>query len=116
MVLTSFIGGATDPEIATKPKEEIVAIVQKDHEQILGITGSPIASAIWVHQKALPQYNLGHGHIVHDIRNAEQSVAGLYFAGNYLEGPSIGKCVERAFQVADNVRGYLQGPVIARAN
>src|SRR5262249_54967688 len=49
MVLTSFIGGTTDPEIAKKPKEEIAAIVQKDHQRILGITGSPIASAIWVH-------------------------------------------------------------------
>jgi oxygen-dependent protoporphyrinogen oxidase len=111
MVLTSFVGGTTDPEIAVKPKEEIAAIVQKDHQQLLGITGSPIASAIWVHQKALPQYNLGHAHIVDAICNAEQSSPGLYFAGNYLEGPSIGKCVERAFQIADNVKDYLQkGP------
>lgn len=116
MVLTSFIGGATDPEIVAKPEEEIAAIVQKDHEQILGITGSPVASAIWVHPKALPQYNLGHGHIVRAIRNAEQSTPGLYFAGNYLEGPSIGKCVERAFQVANNIKAYLQNAVMARAN
>jgi oxygen-dependent protoporphyrinogen oxidase len=107
MVLTSFIGGTTDPEIAKKPKEEIAAIVQRDHQKILGITGSPIASAICVHHKALPQYNLGHAHIVQAIRDAEQSVSGLYFAGNYLEGPSIGKCVERGFQVGERVKAYL---------
>jgi len=116
MVLTSFIGGTTDPEIAKKPKEEIAAIVQKDHQKILGITGSPIASAIWVHHKALPQYNLGHGHIVQAIREAEQSVPGLYFAGNYLEGPSIGKCVERGFQVAESVKAYLHSGVPARSD
>jgi protoporphyrinogen/coproporphyrinogen III oxidase len=115
MVLTSFIGGATDPEIAAKSKTEIAAIVERDREQILGITGRPIASAIWVHQKALPQYNLGHGHVVETIRDAERSVAGLYFAGNYLEGPSVGKCVERAFQVAENVKAYFDGGVANRA-
>ena len=115
MVITSFIGGATDPEIAQKPSEEIAAMVEKDHKAILGTTGPPIASMVWVHQKALPQYNLGHGHVVQAIRDAERSVAGLYFAGNYLEGPSIGRCIERGFQAAEGVKSYLQRGVVARA-
>lgn len=115
MTLTSFIGGATDPEIGQKAQGEIAAIVQKDHEQILEIAGSPVTSIIWVHQKALPQYNLGHGHVVRAMRDAERSVAGLYFAGNYLEGPSVGKCVECAFETADGVRSYLQSGATARA-
>jgi oxygen-dependent protoporphyrinogen oxidase len=115
MTLTSFIGGATDPEIAQKADGEIAAIVQKDHEQILEIAGSPVTSVTWVHQKALPQYNLGHGHVVRAMRDAERSVAGLYFAGNYLEGPSIGKCVEAGFQTADGAQSYLRTGAIARA-
>ena len=114
MAITSFLGGTTDPGIAQKPAEEIAAIVQKDHEEILGMTGSPIQSMIWVHQKALPQYNLGHGHVVAAIRTAEQSVAGLYFTGNYLEGPSIGKCIESSFQTAENVKSYLEKGEAAR--
>jgi protoporphyrinogen/coproporphyrinogen III oxidase len=115
MAITSFIGGATDPGIAQKPMEEIAALVEKDHQEILGITGSPIESMIWVHHKALPQYNLGHGHVVEEIRGAERSMAGLYFVGNYLEGPSIGRCVERSFQAAENVKSYLQKGAVARA-
>jgi len=107
MVLTSFVGGATDPEIVAKTDAEIAAIVQDDHARILGITGSPITSAVWKHEKALPQYNLGHGHAVEAIREAERAAPGLYFAGNYLEGPSIGKCVEEAFQTADAIRDHL---------
>jgi oxygen-dependent protoporphyrinogen oxidase len=113
MAITSFLGGTTDPEIAQKPAEEIAGIAQKDHEEILGMTGPPIQSMIWVHQKALPQYNLGHGHVVQAIRAAERSVAGLYFAGNYLEGPSIGKCVEGSFQTAENVKSYLERRAVA---
>jgi protoporphyrinogen/coproporphyrinogen III oxidase len=108
MVVTSFVGGATDPEIVAKSDEEIAAIVQDDHARILGITGSPIAAAVWKHEKALPQYNLGHGHAVQAIREAERTVPGLYFAGNYLEGPSIGKCVEEGFQTAEAIQGYLR--------
>ena len=107
MVITSFVGGATDPEMAAKTEEEILAIVQDEHARILGITGSPVAAAVWKHPKALPQYNLGHGHAVEAIHEAERTTPGLYFAGNYLEGPSIGKCVEEAFQTADAIRTRL---------
>ncbi len=106
--VTSFAGGATDPNIAEQTEEEIGAIVQGENEQILGITGPPIALAVWRHPKALPQYNLGHGHIVEAIRDAEREFPGLFFAGNYLEGPAIGKCVEAGFKTAYAARNYLQ--------
>lgn len=109
MVVTSFVGGATDPDIVAKSDEEIMAIVEADHAKILGITGSPVTAVVWKHEKALPQYNLGHGHAVEAIREAERALPGLYFAGNYLEGPSIGKCVEEGFRTADAIRDYL-GP------
>jgi len=108
VTMTSFAGGATDPEIVAKPDEEIAAIVQKDNARILSITGAPITSAVWKHPKALPQYNLGHGHTIEAIRDGERASPGLFFAGNYLEGPSIGKCVEQASQTAEAVRAYLR--------
>jgi len=108
MALASFIGGATDPEIARRSESEISAMVQKDHEDILGTTGSPIVSKVWIHHKALPQYNLGHGHVVEALRDAERSIPGLFFAGNFLEGPSIGKCVELGYQTAEAAQTYLQ--------
>jgi protoporphyrinogen/coproporphyrinogen III oxidase len=106
--LSSFVGGATDPEIVEKPDQEIIAIVQDENARILGITGQPIVSSVWKHPKALPQYNLGHGHIVETVRESERSIPGLYFAGNYLEGPSIGKCIDRGSQTAEAARAYLR--------
>ncbi len=107
VAITSFVGGATDPEILDKPEEEIAAMVAAENARILGITGPPLATAVWKHPKALPQYNLGHAHIVQDIREAERGIPGLFFAGNYLEGPSLGKCVEQGFQTAEAARAYL---------
>jgi oxygen-dependent protoporphyrinogen oxidase len=105
--ITSFLGGATDLELLGESDQAIAAIAEKDSASILGITGSPIASAFWRHPKALPQYNLGHGHIVEALRDAERALPGIFFSGNYLEGPSIGKCVEHAFKTAEAVRDYL---------
>ena len=106
--LTSFVGGATDPEIVEKRDEEILAIVQEESARILAITGQPIVSRVWKHPKALPQYNLGHGHNVETVREGERAIPGLYFVGNYLEGPSIGKCVDSGSQAAESVRAYLR--------
>jgi oxygen-dependent protoporphyrinogen oxidase len=107
IAITSFAGGATDAEIGEKPDSEIAAIVHAENAGILGITGPPVASAVWKHPKALPQYNLGHGHIVEAIRDAERTTPGLFFSANYLEGPSIGKCVEQAFAAAEAVGAHV---------
>ena len=107
VTITSFIGGATDPEIMELHEENIAAIVTEENARILGITGPPVDVAVWKYPRALPQYNLGHGHIVEAIRDAERASPGLFFAGNYLEGPAVGKCVENGFQTAEAVGKYL---------
>ena len=108
VTITSFIGGATDPDIMNLHEEQIAAIVAEEHARILGITGPPVEVAVWKYPRALPQYNLGHGHIVETIRDAERASPGLFFAGNYLEGPAVGKCVENGFQTAEAVSKYLK--------
>jgi protoporphyrinogen/coproporphyrinogen III oxidase len=108
IALTSFIGGATDPSIVEVSDAEIAAIVQRDNAHILGISGSPVTTAVWKYPKALPQYNLGHAHVVEAIRDGERANPGLFFCGNYLEGPSLGKCVETANQTAQAIKSYLQ--------
>jgi protoporphyrinogen/coproporphyrinogen III oxidase len=108
VAITSFVGGATDPKIVECSEDEIAAIVQDENARILQISGSPVVSAVWKYPKALPQYNLGHGHVVEAIRDGERANPGLFFCGNYLEGPSLGKCVETANQTALAIQRYLQ--------
>jgi oxygen-dependent protoporphyrinogen oxidase len=105
--ITSFLGGATDEGIVQMSDSAILAVAEKDAADILGISGSPAAAALWRHPKALPQYNMGHGHIVESVRAAARNLPGIFFAGNYLEGPAIGKCVELAFKTAESVRDSL---------
>jgi oxygen-dependent protoporphyrinogen oxidase len=109
VAMTSFIGGATDPEIANLSEKQIATIVQDDNAKILEIGGPPVTTSVWKHAKALPQYNLGHGHIVRAIRASERAIPGIFFASNYLLGPALGKCVEQAYQTAEAVRAFVDG-------
>jgi protoporphyrinogen/coproporphyrinogen III oxidase len=104
---TSFAGGATDPALCGMSDDEIVEIICGEVGSILGITGPPVTRMIHRYALALPQYNLGHSEIVSALNAAASPVPGLFLTGNYLSGPSIGSCVERANQTADAVRVYL---------
>jgi protoporphyrinogen/coproporphyrinogen III oxidase len=107
VLLTSFLGGATDPQILSLDDYEIGVQVHKDIAKLLQITEPPIAQHVWRHAHALPQYNLGHSQKVAAIRDDLHTLRGLFIAGNFLEGPSIGSCVAQAFRTAQSVRDFL---------
>jgi len=106
--LTSFAGGATNAQMVSRTDDEIAQIVQDENARVLQIAGPPIASAVWRYARALPQYNLGHGRVVGQIRARAREIRGLFLTGNYLEGPSLGKCVENGYATAEAVRDSLQ--------
>jgi protoporphyrinogen/coproporphyrinogen III oxidase len=107
VLLTSFIGGATDPQILKMEDLEIANQVHNDIARILQISAPPVAQHVWRHTHALPQYNLGHAQKVAAIREDLANLHGLFIAGNYLDGPSMGSCVSQAFRTAQRVRDYL---------
>jgi protoporphyrinogen/coproporphyrinogen III oxidase len=104
---TSFAGGATDPKMCELSDEKIVDIVGSEVARVLGITGSPVAAHVHRYARALPQYNLGHIEVVKALEAQTAGIPGLFLAGNYLSGPSIGACVEQAFRTAEAARVYL---------
>ena len=104
---TSFAGGATDPNFCEMTEEEIANIVGAEVARVLGITGAPVLTNVQRYARALPQYNLGHTEIVKSLEGLAAAMPGLFLAGNYLSGPSIGSCVEQANRTADAVRVYL---------
>jgi oxygen-dependent protoporphyrinogen oxidase len=104
---TSFAGGATDPKFCELSDEEITETICAEVARVLGITGKPVGTNLHRYARALPQYNLGHSQIVKSLEALTLAMPGLFLAGNYLSGPSIGACVEQAFRTAEGVRIYL---------
>jgi oxygen-dependent protoporphyrinogen oxidase len=103
-LLTSFVGGTTNPGIVQKSVEELVSQVHREITPLLGIRKEPAFSNVTMWPRALPQYSLGHTARLEALEKLRASFPGLYFAGNYFNGPAIGTCVEHALKVADEIR------------
>jgi protoporphyrinogen/coproporphyrinogen III oxidase len=108
VALTSFIGGATDLDAILFSEAQLSRIAHNDNARLLGISGEPVATHVTRWPRALPQYNLGHAHLVQRIRTALDATPALFLTGNYLEGPALSKCLENATHTATTVEVFLR--------
>jgi protoporphyrinogen/coproporphyrinogen III oxidase len=104
VLLTSFVGGATNPSITRFSEEQLAAQVDAEVSPVLSIGKKPVFSSVCFWPRAIPQYNLGHNTRIAAIESLRNKFPGLYIAGNYLNGPAIGACVERALAIANEIR------------
>ena len=103
-LLTSFVGGATDPAAIQRSSAQLVEMVHKELTPILAVRKEPVFSNVKVWSQAIPQYNLGHRSRLAAVEELRLRFPGLHLAGNYLAGPAIGTCIELAFKIADEIR------------
>ncbi len=104
---TSFLGGATDPAICKRPEDTLAEIAHSELAQVLGITGPPVAENVTRWERALPQYNVGHDRIIAGLQKLCVETPGVFLAGNYLSGPSLGACFDQAATTANEVAQFL---------
>ena len=107
VLLTCFIGGATQPESANWSDVECFEIVQNDLSTLFGILPNDISMHRITHWKqAIPQYTSddvgGHASRVSQITEGLRAFPGLVLAGNYLEGVSLNDCVKQGQQAASH--------------
>jgi oxygen-dependent protoporphyrinogen oxidase len=93
VLLTAFVGGSRQPELAALPDEELAAKVNADLGRLLTISAPPVFQRVVRWERAIPQYNLGHGEILEVAEAAEKSWPGLALAGSYRGGVSVPQCL-----------------------
>ncbi len=108
VALTSFVGGARQPEIVDQDDESLAAITHREISSLLGVSANPVYQRIvrWSH--AIPQYNLGYGRVMAAIDQAEREHPGLFFCANYRGGIAVGDCIMSAESMARRVAAFLQ--------
>jgi oxygen-dependent protoporphyrinogen oxidase len=104
VLLTSFVGGATDPSAADLSDAALSALVHDELAPILAISGQPAMQNVMLYARAIPQYNVGHTRRLKAIRAAVDRIPGLWLTGNYWRGPAVGSCIEHALAVAEQVQ------------
>jgi protoporphyrinogen/coproporphyrinogen III oxidase len=103
VLLTSFVGGATDPAAAALPGDELAQLVHREIARVLRIRAAAVFSHVQIYRQGLPQYNMGHAERLRALEKLRSDVPGLFFVGNYLRGPAIGDCVDVAIATAKAV-------------
>lgn len=108
VLLTSFVGGTTDPAAAKLQPEGLTSLVHREISPLLSIKNEPVFSNVTIWPRALPQYNLGHADRLAAVSKLCSRFPGLWLTGNYLRGPAIGSCVDQALAIADEVLAAQQ--------
>lgn len=109
VLLRSMMGGACFPEYINLSDEEVTRRVREDLKTIMGIKEAPEFVRIFRHEKAIPQYTVGHAKRLDAL--AEKSVAypGLFLTGNSYRGIGLNDCVAAAIRAADETIRFLGG-------
>jgi oxygen-dependent protoporphyrinogen oxidase len=103
VLLTSFVGGRRNPELAAQSDDEIARAVREELAELIGATGTPRLSVVTRWREAIPQYTLGHLERVARAAAAERALPGLYLCSSYRGGVSVGDCIKSACETADRV-------------
>lgn len=87
-LITVFAGGRGRPELVEEPAPALESRLLKAAEQALGCALTPDLVALRCLKRAIPQYTVGHGQRLRQIKDHVARHSGLLLAGNYLEGVS----------------------------
>ncbi len=104
VLLTTFVGGERQPQLAELPDEELAATVLGDLRDLLGVHGAPVHRTIIRWPRGIPQYNVG---LAVRAAGAADDLAkrfpGLHFAGSWLGGVAAGQCINNGLQAAARI-------------
>lgn len=107
-LLTTFLGGMRQSELAQLDEGEIARIAEADNAQLLGIAGRAEFIKVTRWARAIPQYTLGHSMRIAQVEAAERKFPGLFFCANYRGGVAVGDCIKSAHHTADAMADFLR--------
>lgn len=99
-LLRTLVGGARRPELAGLPDDRLLATVQSNLRDIMGITAEPVFASIYRHEYAIPQYLVGHARRLENIEKGLNAFPGLVLTGNAYRGVSLNDCILNANRTA----------------
>ncbi len=100
VALTVFAGGMRQPETGRLDTATLLARVQPDLRDLLGVTGDPVFTHHTFWPKAIPQYNLGHERFLEPLTRIETKHPGLFIGSNARDGISLPDCLKSGAEAA----------------
>ncbi len=107
VLLTTFVGGARDPALASRDADAIQSVVERDIDRLLGVNGDPVFTRHVHWPRAIPQYTVRYGDVKDTLSALEEEHSGLYFAGNYRQGVAVGDAMTSGADAAEQCANAL---------
>jgi oxygen-dependent protoporphyrinogen oxidase len=108
VLLTTFVGGMRQPELAQLDEAAILSMVQDELVSLLGVRAPALRTWINRWPRAIPQYTLEHLARMASIERAELALPGLFLQANYRGGISVADCIKSSRAMADRVAQFLR--------
>jgi oxygen-dependent protoporphyrinogen oxidase len=110
ILIRTMIGGMLEPQVAGWAEEQVMDEVRRDLEGVMGIprTEEPVVARIFRHEKAIPQYHVGHEKLTCRIRQAESRHRGFFAAGNSIGGIGVIDCIRESTPTAKRVFEFIK--------
>jgi oxygen-dependent protoporphyrinogen oxidase len=103
VMLTNYIGGARNSELAMASTEALLEVTMQDLRATLGVTGQPTYVKHVLLKKSVPQYNLGYGQLKELMDRIETQHTGFFMAGNYRRGVPVRDVISSGYEAAENI-------------
>jgi len=100
VAITSFVGGARQPELAGLDDAGLLRVVRGELGRLLGASAAPSFVHVQRHPRAIPQYTLGYARYKEAIAAVEISAPGLFIGGNVRDGISLASCMKSGRRLA----------------
>ncbi len=103
VLLTTFVGGARQPDRAFGGEGELVDLAYEEHRHFLGAGARPVHAQVQRWERAIPQYEFGHLERVAEADRLEAAHSGLHLGGAWRDGVSVPDCWEGGRRLAREV-------------
>ncbi len=105
VALTVMAGGARQPEIGRLPTDKLLAAVDRDLRELLGVSGTPVFQRHSFWPRAIPQYNLGYETHLAAMTACERDHPGLLLGGQARDGIALPACLAAGEKLAARAVG-----------
>ena len=102
-LLRSMMGGARASEIAMQDDSRLIDVVAEELGHIMDIKVQPDFVKIYRHEKAIPQYNIGHDRKLKAVDEMLLKYKNLYLTGNAYRGIGVNDCIENSYKLAETI-------------
>lgn len=102
-LLTVFVGGGRDPELAQKESQSLLQIVLDELKDLIGVSAEPTFKEHVFWPSSIPGYHVGYDQVLDIFDSIEKRNQGLHLAGNFRNGVSVPDCIKNGISLGEQI-------------